>query len=168
MEWVSPPFYTQHKEEYPMSKKQKKEKKHPKKDKTAETPAAPANPEAPSEAKGERKSPPPKRTGKAGIGPVDEELLKLPKQERLPGMEDPAIEEIEEKARSYAHIRDGRMALLKQEVDLKDLLLTLMKRHNKTEYHRDGLTITIVQKAEKVRVKIKDEDEADEESLASA
>lgn len=150
--------------------KKKAPKKQPKKDKPAEQPAPPANPapEQPSEAKGERKSPPPKRTGKRGIGPADEELLKPPKQERLPGMEDTAIEEIEDKARSYAHIRDNRMALLKQEVDLKELLLTLMKRHDKTTYKRDGIEITIFQKAEKVRVKLKDEDEADEESLASA
>lgn len=140
----------------------RKKRGRPRKEKPAEKPAVPANPEAPSEAKGERRTPPPKRTGRRSVGPVDEELLKPPKQERLPGMEDTAIEEIEEKARSYAHIRDNRMALLKQEVDLKELLLTLMKRHGKTEYHRDGIEITIVQKAEKVRVRLSEDGEEDE------
>src|SRR5689334_6127836 len=42
-----------------------------------------------------------------------------PQEQRLPGMEDAAIEELEDSAKRYAQIRDKRMALTEQEVDMK-------------------------------------------------
>ena len=47
-----------------------------------------------------------------------------PKQSRLPGMEDSAIEELESLAEHYATIRDKRIALSKNEGELQDDLLT--------------------------------------------
>jgi hypothetical protein len=79
---------------------------------------------------------------------------------RLPGMEAPAIEELETLAKSYAKLRDKRQALTVQEVDLKGQLLGAMKKHKKTEYIYDNVTIKVVTEEETVKVKIaKDEDE---------
>jgi hypothetical protein len=58
--------------------------------------------------------------------------VKTPKQARLPSMEDPKIEELEALAETYAQVRDDRMALNTDEVDLKDRLLATMKKHKKT------------------------------------
>ena len=122
----------------------------------------------------------PKRTGRKGIGPVDDTPPEVkafidgaastreqrnakkkppepPQEQRLPGMEDASIEELEEAARRYAQIRDRRMALTEQEVDCKDLLLTLMKRHGKKEYRHRGIEIRVVAEQEKVKVKIEEE-----------
>lgn len=80
-----------------------------------------------------------------------------PQDQRLPGMEDASIEELETAAKRYAVIRDKRMALTDQEVDQKDLLLTLMHRHGKKEYRHRGIFIKIVPEGEKVRVKIEED-----------
>src|SRR5438105_1334879 len=90
-------------------------------------------------------SKPPKRTGKKGIQPrelsgdlveqdaarsageevvvvEEQELLRTPenakksrRQPRLPAMEDPEIEDLEEAAKDYAAVRDERMGLTKKE-----------------------------------------------------
>ena len=39
-------------------------------------------------------------------------------------------------------------------MELKKKLLTIMKRHNKTEYLRDGISVKVVPEGEKVKVKI--------------
>ena len=81
------------------------------------------------------------------------------KQKRLPGLEDAPIEELESAARDYASARDRRMMLLNEEVDLKDTLLRLMRANNKETYHHDGIEIRVVREAEKVKVKVSDDDE---------
>ena len=125
----------------------------------------------------------PKRTGKAGIKPLDvdrdfseptkveseahkPELLsdankkRGKRQKELPGMEDKHLEDLEENALAYAGVRDKRMALTRKEHDLKDILLTLMKRHEKQVYRVEEMEIKIVAKDETVKVKIlSDEDE---------
>jgi hypothetical protein len=88
-----------------------------------------------------------------------EPVKKAPKQESLPGMEDTEISDLEDAARNYASVRDERMALTKKEVDLAGVLLQALKRHNKEHYHRDGIDIKLVVEKEKVRVRIKDEEE---------
>jgi hypothetical protein len=81
------------------------------------------------------------------------------KTERLPGMDDAILEELEDAAREYANTRDDRMRLLEAEVELKASLLDLMKKNKKTFYKRDGITIQIVAKDETVKVKlVKEED----------
>lgn len=88
------------------------------------------------------------------------EKLPLPAgMKRLPGMEDPVLEDLEEAAIRYAQVRDERMALTKKEVDMQELLLNLMKRHKKTSYLRDGVELKVVAEKEKVRVRIKKEEE---------
>src|SRR5260370_32971932 len=89
----------------------------------------------------------PKKTGKAGVKPVElageplDKEPKKPRQARLPEMEDPQIEELESAAERYAEIRDERMALTPREKQLKDDVLAAMKRHSKEKYHRDGTAI---------------------------
>jgi hypothetical protein len=84
------------------------------------------------------------------------------KTKRLPGMEDAEIEELEDAAREYANVRDDRMQLTEQEVEMKQTLLTLMKKHKKETYRHDGVGIRIVHENEKVKVRlIKDKDDED-------
>jgi hypothetical protein len=124
----------------------------------------------------------PKRTGKKGIGPapdksddlpeldsvgrpIEQEQLETPdtpkrkpRQPRLPTMQDPEIEELETAAEAYADVRDQRMELTLQEVQLKEELLKLMESHGKTSYVHDGYDIKVVMEAKKVKVKIKKDD----------
>ena len=85
---------------------------------------------------------------------------------RLPGLEDSVIQPLEHAALAYADIRDQRMELSKQEVSLKGELLTLLKKHGKTHYQRDGITVDLVTEEETVRVRVhkpgKEEAEAEE------
>ena len=80
---------------------------------------------------------------------------------RLPGMEDPEIDELIDAANAYVKIRDRRMALTPQEADLKQDVLRIMKKHGKKTYNHDGIEITVIAEEETVKVKIK-KDEADE------
>jgi len=97
----------------------------------------------------------PKRSGKRGPRPETTEVELS--QPSLPGMEDAAIDELENVARDYVSVRDRRMALTEQEVDANALVLSMMKKHGKEVYRRDGIEIQIVAKDEKARVKIKEE-----------
>jgi len=77
------------------------------------------------------------------------------RQARLPGTEDPAIDELEGLAEEYAEARDRRMAIDEEEADLKQQLLAEMKKHHKVAYHHGGIDIEIIVVDEKVRVRIK-------------
>jgi hypothetical protein len=113
----------------------------------------------------------PKRTGKRLPRPEDPEdvkngaaeeaeLLTVPRQKKLPTMEDNRLEDLEDTALRYAEIRDERQALTRREVDAKDVLHTLMRRHEKVLYRVETMEIKIVAKDETVKVKIlKDKDE---------
>lgn len=78
-----------------------------------------------------------------------------PRDQPLPGMEDSAIKPLEDAAHAYAELRDERMGLSRQEVDLKQRLIGLMKTHGKDHYQRDGITIDLVQESETVKVRVK-------------
>lgn len=101
----------------------------------------------------------PKKTGRAGIGPAPEQPDMPDTQTELPGMEDRHIEDIEDAARNYARIRDRRMALTREEHDLKDLLHQVMLRHDKKVYRVAEMEVKIVAKEETVKVKLTDPDE---------
>ena len=77
----------------------------------------------------------------------------------MPGTEDPVISEIEDLAESYAELRDKRIALLAQEIKIKDQLMQTMKATNKRHYHRDGIDVTIIAESETVKVKVKKADD---------
>jgi hypothetical protein len=82
-------------------------------------------------------------------------------------MEDRAIKPLEDLAAEYADIRDRRMALSAEEVQLRTRTIQLMHKHKRTEYRHDGIEILLVPGDETVKVKVKkpaaDDDQADDE-----
>lgn len=96
-------------------------------------------------------------------------VKKLPRQASIPGMEDKAISAIENAAMDYAEIRDERQDLSKQEGELKQKLMDLMHKANKTEYKRNGIRVWIEVKEETVKVRVKqDSEEKDEDEETPA
>jgi hypothetical protein len=87
-----------------------------------------------------------------------------PKEQSLPGMEDREIEELQNLAIEYAEKRDERMALLKEETDLKTDLLAVMQRHHKIVYDYQGVHIRVVHEDETVKVRIDKGKKAKEKS----
>lgn len=80
---------------------------------------------------------------------------KQPRTGSLPGMEDHAIKALDLVAADYADIRDSRMDLTRQEVDLKSRALKLMKKYGKTTYKHNGVSIEIVAGDESIKVRVK-------------
>ena len=99
-------------------------------------------------------------------------VKKAPRQDSLPTMENRKIKALQDAAMDYANIRDQRVALSAQEVDLKQKLIDLMHKHEKETYTYQGVTITLVMEQENVKVKIakkdKDADDEDVEEMAAA
>lgn len=91
---------------------------------------------------------------------------KQPRTAALPGMEDHAIRALDNAAASYADIRDQRMALTKDEHDLKIETMKLMKKYDKTIYRHNGVTIQIVSGEDDVKVKIAKPSEDGEEDAS--
>jgi hypothetical protein len=86
-----------------------------------------------------------------------------PKQERLPETHG-GIPELEQLGYEYAALRDRRMTLLKEEVDLKKKTLEALHKNNLLNYSYEDLEIQIVPGAEKLRVKVKKAGDEDEEN----
>jgi len=93
---------------------------------------------------------------------------KLPRQEVLPGVGDKKIAAIENAALDYAEIRDQRMELSTQEVDLKKKLLDLMHAKKLKEYKRNGISVIIKHEEETVKVRVKAEEDLDSEEPSQA
>lgn len=97
---------------------------------------------------------------------------KKPKQDALPGLENRKIKALQDAAMDYADIRDQRVALTAQEVELKQKLIDLMHKHERETYTYQGVTITLIHEEESVKVKIAkqktDESDNDAEELAEA
>jgi hypothetical protein len=90
---------------------------------------------------------------------AEEEGKKKPRQPRLPGIQDPEIEELETLAEEYVSFRDRRQELTLDEVRLKQELLNAMNRYNRESYVHGGIEIKVVHKDTTVKVKVhKDED----------
>lgn len=89
-------------------------------------------------------------------------MAKKPKAQALPGMEHRTIKELEDAGADYANIRDRRIALNKEEADLKKKVKNLMHKHDKTTY--DSATILIEIEPpdgeESVKVRVKKEKKA--------
>lgn len=84
--------------------------------------------------------------------------------QRLKGMEDMGIPELDRLANDYADVRDRRIALSRQEGDMKKSILGAMHKHHREEYVYEGVMIRVVPGDEDVKVKIKAADvEIDEE-----
>ena len=77
-------------------------------------------------------------------------------QERLPGTEG-EISELEQLGHEYAALRDSRMELLKQEVELKKKTLKAMHRNNLTTYKYQDIEMEVVPGKEKLRVVVEKE-----------
>jgi len=88
--------------------------------------------------------------------------------QRLPGMEDSAVEELEDAAREYATIRDERQKLTLHESELKAKLLRLMKDGKRSLYERDGVKIELVVEEETVKVRVKKEREEGDRPASSS
>lgn len=84
------------------------------------------------------------------------------KQERLPGMEEPTIPDVEQAAEEYREIRDQRMKLQKDEGEAHDKLVQNMHKHGRTVYEFDGYKVELVT-TEKARVR-REKDDTDDDS----
>ena len=93
---------------------------------------------------------------------------KLPRQDSLPGMKDTKIAAIEKLALDYAELRDERMAVGQQEVEVKEALIKAMHKAGKTEYKRNGISVLLTVEKEKIKVRVKDESEGDGEPAKKA
>lgn len=83
----------------------------------------------------------------------------------LPGVKDERNPELIELALEYVEHRDARMAMLKNEVSVKEQLIEKMRELKLTSYHDDerDLTITLeTQTKVKVKVKLASEEDDDE------
>lgn len=87
----------------------------------------------------------------------------MPNTPRLPGMEDPALAQIEEAAERYREIRDERCALSRKEAEAKGILMEVMKKAGRTHYAFNGWIVTTTVQ-ENVKVKTKDDEDDEEES----
>jgi hypothetical protein len=97
-----------------------------------------------------------------------EKAKKLPRQQGLPGVIDGKIASIESLALDYVELRDERMAIGKQEIELKESLIAAMHKAGKTEYKRAGISVKLIVEEEGVKVRVKDEDEAAKKTTQKA
>lgn len=89
-----------------------------------------------------------------------EDFANPAKQERLAGMTDAAIEEIEDQAARVKVIEQRRMTLLRQEMDARELLGEIMAKHGRARYRYHGWEVTTTETKPKVKVKRYEEEEA--------
>lgn len=92
-------------------------------------------------------------------GAAKKEKKKGPRQQDIPGLEDRAIQELQDAALSYAEARDERMELSKQEADCKSRVLAIMKKHGKTVYRHDNIYVELIPEDVKVKVRVLEEGE---------
>lgn len=88
-------------------------------------------------------------------------------QTEIPGTEKHRIEEITVAAGEYVKARDARIAASRPELERKEYLLSLMKKHELKTYTDDGLSVEITVSKEKLKVKLND-DEAESEADAQS
>jgi hypothetical protein len=88
----------------------------------------------------------------------------MEKQADLPTMEGhDRIQELDDLGELYAEKRDWRQQLLQDEVELKEKLLAMMKKHQKVTYIRNNIEIRIKAEQETVKVKVKKPKKPDSE-----
>ena len=96
-----------------------------------------------------KKSPPKKAAKKVAI-------KRKPRAQRLPGMEDSGIQELESLANDMADTIGQKKELMAAEKVLNEQLVDAMKRHHKTVYSQRGIHINL-SATEKAKVVIKDD-----------
>jgi hypothetical protein len=83
-----------------------------------------------------------------------------PRQPRLPGTEDAAIQDLENAALDYQEAKDELISARNYVDQCEGALLSLMKKYGRTHYLRDGIEVTHLEKRERVKVTIKKKGEA--------
>lgn len=78
----------------------------------------------------------------------------MPKQKVFKEMENQAIEKLEDLAEKYAFLRDQRMKLTKDEVELKSQIAREMNAAKKKHYQHNGIEIDISAE-DKIHVRVK-------------
>lgn len=87
----------------------------------------------------------------------------MAKQDEL--IEGRGIKEIDAAAERVKELTDSRMAVLRNEVEAREQLLALMKKHGKETYNYNGYEVEVVPGKERVKVKSQKEAEAAREEL---
>ena len=87
----------------------------------------------------------------------------MAKQKQLPGLEDAVVEEIETAAEEYADRRDDRMRKLEGEIEARDALLEILRKHKRKAYSSKEFQVEIVEGKDKVKVKRGGQEDANEE-----
>lgn len=88
------------------------------------------------------------------------------RQTRIPGTENSEIAEVNAAAEAYVDARDARMKKTEKEVEAKEALIEVMKKHGLSVYKDDDATppliVTLSPGKDKVKV-TRAEDEADDD-----
>jgi len=88
------------------------------------------------------------------------------KQAEIPGTERQRIKELDDAAESYVEARDERMAKTEREVEAKEALVAVMKKHDLTVYRDESTTpplvVTLIPGVDKVKVSQAKDDEDDD------
>lgn len=83
-----------------------------------------------------------KKSAKKKSAAVKQDRKKSAKQTMIKGTEPPSISEIDKVARSYMDVRDERMSLTEEEVEQKNKLAELMRKHKLDKYEFDNFVVT--------------------------
>jgi hypothetical protein len=81
--------------------------------------------------------------------------LKKTRTPRLPGMEDPAIQDLEDAAMEHSETQSQIVALREELKRIDERLATLMKREGKKTYNHAGIVLRLREGQERVSVKVK-------------
>ena len=88
-------------------------------------------------------------------------IKRKPRAQRLPGMEDSGIKELEILAEDMSDVISQKKELMASEKNLNELLVKAMHKHGKTVYSHAGVTINL-SSTEKAKVTIKEESDQDD------
>ena len=89
-------------------------------------------------------------------------LAKTPRQSRLPGIEDPEIEELEALAEQHS---ESLTEIRKQREELKEIqtkLASAMRKLKRTSYNHNGIVLKLREGRDQVSVKVKRHDKPGE------
>lgn len=91
----------------------------------------------------------------------------MARQMRVPGTEKKTIKELDAAAEAYVEARDARMKKTEKEVEAKEALISVMKKHELTVYKDDDadppLIVTLTPGKDKVKVTQADGETEDED-----
>jgi hypothetical protein len=103
------------------------------------------------------------RKKKSKLDPKKDFDAPLKKTPRLPGMEDPAIQDLEDAAMEHSETQSQIVALREELKRTDERLATLMKREGKKTYNHAGIVLRLREGQERVSVKVKRHEVKDKE-----